>query len=156
MAYGGSPQTVARDAVRLLVGDVSTSTSSEFLEDGAYTYFLSVTPNNYVAASLAASSLSALFTGAAASGTGANGYLRKKVGDLELEKADAQSYAASYKTLAGQMRKMSALGITPYAGGMTVSDKAANEQDTDLVKPAFTRSAFDNPGTVNPGASTST
>ena len=126
------------------------------MDDGSYTYFLSVTPNNYVAASLAASSLSALFTGAAASGTGANGYLRKKVGDLELEKADAQSYAASYKTLSGQMRKMSALGITPYAGGQTASDKDTDRQDSDMIQPAFRRGGYDNPGAVNPGSSTST
>ena len=147
MAYGDAPQTVARDAVRLLVGDVSTSTSSEFLSDGSYDYFLSVTPNNYVAASLAASSLSALFTTAAVSGTGSNGYMRKKVGDLELEKGDAQQYAAHYKTLSVEMRRMSALGISPYAGGQTVSGKRSVEQDTDRVRPAFKVGGYDNPGT---------
>lgn len=156
MAYGGVPQTVARDAVRLLVGDVSTSTSSEFLGDDDYDYFVAVTPNNYVAASLAAASLSSLFTAAAVSGTGANGYISKKVGDLELQKADAQSYATHYKMLLGQLRRQSALSISPYAGGQTASDKDTDRQDSDMVQPMFTRGGYDNPGTVNPGQSTST
>lgn len=156
MAYGNNPANSATDRVRLLVGDISTSTSSEYLTDTDYGWFVSATPNAYVAASLAAASLSALFTAAAASGTGANGYIRKRVGDLELQKADAQSYATHYKMLAGEMRRMSALGISPYAGGQTASGKRTDRQDTDMVQPAFRRGGYDNPGAVDSGQSTST
>jgi len=157
MPYGGNPSTDGSDAVRLLVGDLSTSTSGEYLADGDYDYFIAQTPNQYVAAALAANSLAALFMGAAASGTGSNGYLRKRVGDLELEKADATKTAESYRLLSKQLSKGSAGTITPYAGGISRSDKASVKSDADRVEPAFARGQFDSPRAKAPEAgSTST
>ena len=157
MAFTNNPSTNAKDAVRLLVGDVSTSTSGEYLSDNSYTYFIAQTPNQYVAASLAANSLAALFMGAAASGTGSNGYLRKRVGDLEMEKADATKTAESYRLLSKQLSKGSAGTISPSAGGISRSDKAAAKGNPDRVEPAFARGQFDSPRAKAPEAgSTST
>jgi len=156
-AYGQAPITVDRDAVRLLVGDISTSAASQYLANGDYDYFLAITPNNYVAASMAANSLAALFSNAAASGIGTNGYLSKSVGDLTLTKADASNMAASYKSLAQRLSRQNAAGLAPYAGGLSVSGKRSVEQETDRVRPAFSVHQFDNPGASNPKAgSTST
>lgn len=149
MAYTGIPQTVNRDAVRLLVGDVSTSTSSEYLDDASYEYFISVTSNNFIAAQLAANSLAALFTGAAASASG-SGYVEKKVGDLTLKKADAVQMAASYRQLAQKLSRMSVASITPYAGGISADDKRSVEDDSDRVEPQFRLNQFDNPAAINP------
>lgn len=41
-----------------------------------------------------------------------------------------------------------------YAGGISVSDKQAQESDTDRVKPRFSRSMGAFPGVINPGNTT--
>ena len=141
MAYGGNPSGDNSDAVRLLVGDISTSTAREYLTDTDYDYFVAQTPNLYAAGALAANSLAALFGGSGS---------EKKVGDLSIKRADA----AYYRDLAKQLQRMSALQSAPYAGGISQSDKASVESDTDRVKPAFTRDQFANPGAVSPTGST--
>ncbi len=146
--YTNDPRNRTIDALRLLVGDVSTSTSAEYLSDVDYDYFASVTPTNYMAAQLAANSLAALFTGAAAS-AGANGYVEKTVGDLTLKKADATQLAKSYAALSQKFARMAVAGIAPYAGGITVSGKASVEQDADRVKPRFVGNLFDNPAALD-------
>lgn len=140
MAYGNNPSGDTSDALRLLVGDISTSTAREYLTDTDYDYFASVSPNNFAAAALAANSLAALFGGQGS---------RKKVGDLEITRADA----AYYRDLAKQLNRMSALQSAPFAGGISRSDKAAVESDTDRVGPAFTRSQFANPAAIDPSQS---
>lgn len=153
MAYTNSPATVTRDAVRLLIGDISTSTSGEFLSDTDINWFVSNTSNTYVAAQLAANSLAALFTGAAASASG-SGWVEKAVGDLKLKKADATAMAKSYQALSQKLQRMAVSGMSPYAGGISVSDKASVETDTDRVKPRFTGGSFDNPSALDPMRST--
>lgn len=148
MAYTASPQTVTRDAVRVLVGDVSTSTSATYLDDAEYNYFISATPNTYIAAQLAANSLAALFAGAAASAVG-GGWVERTVGDLKIKKSDASQAAAGYQALAQKFGRMAAAQITPYAGGIAASDKDDVESNTDRVRPAFLRGLFDNPQAIN-------
>lgn len=142
MAYGGLPLTVPRDAARLLVGDVSTSTGSEFLSNVDYDYFIGTTSNTYLAAAMAANSLAALFSGAAASASG-SGWTEKKVGDLVIKRGEAASLADDYRSLADWLRQQAAAGASPYAGGISASDKRAVEQDTDRVRPAFAKRLFD-------------
>lgn len=155
MAYVEA-STLNRNRVRLLVGDISTSTSGEYLHDGAYDFFVAETPNIYVAAQLAANSLAAAFMGAAASASG-SGYVEKRVGDLQLKKADATMLAKSYQELARKFSRMAAGKIVPTAGGISRSDKRDAELDTDRVAPFFTRKQMDNRAGLNPSqASTST
>ncbi len=157
MPYQNDPRYITTDAVRLLVGDISTSTGSEYLTDTDYDYFVSVTSNTFTAAQLAANSLAALFAGAAASGIGANGYIEKKVGDLSLKKADATSMAAGYREISKKFMLMAAAGLSPISGNLSIADKQSNRNDTDIPKPFFDRELFDNPASVNPfSASTST
>ncbi len=137
MAYTNSPSTLSRDAVRLLVGDISTSTASEWLADTDYTFFLANTPNIYIAAQLASNSLAALF------GSGDNSVSRKKVGDLEIESGEKAAVAEHYRALAQKYGRMAAAQIVPSAGGISASEKAAAEADSDRVPPFFKRNAFD-------------
>lgn len=155
MPYSGDPEGVARDEVRLLVGDLSTSTSGEFLTDEAYDWFVNETPNRYIAAQHAANSLAAKFTGAAASASG-DGYIEKTVGDLKIRKADAVSAAAQYKSMAAQFGRQAAANIVPYAGGQSISDKASVVADSDRVAPPFVSGMFDNPNATTFGGSVST
>ena len=156
MAYGGNPSTNAIDRTRLLVGDVSTSTASEFLANNDYTFFNAQASNQYVQAQLAANSLAALFAGQAASASG-SGFIEKKVGDLMIKKADASQAAQWYRSLGQKFGRMAAAGLTPYAGGLSIDEKQDVEDDTDRVRPAFLRNLFDNPLAMDAaGASTST
>ncbi len=155
MPYSGAPETVARDAIRVLVGDLSTSASGEFMGDAEYDYFANTTPNAYIGAQLAANSLAALFTAAAASASG-SGYVEKAVGDLKIKKADAVQAAASFRALASEFGRRAAAGITPFSGGMSISDKATNTSDTDKLRPAFISKLFDNAAAIDFAGSTST
>ena len=128
--------------IRLYVGDISTSTANELLADTDYTHFSSVTGNVWIAAQLAANSLAAKFTGVASD------VKSKKVGDLEIEYSDAYAAAEGYKLLASKFGRMAASQISPYAGGISRSDKAATEADTDRVDPMFARDMFSNPAVM--------
>ncbi len=139
MAYGGAPTFDTNDAVRLLVGDISTSTSAEFLADGDYSYFNATAPNTFIAAQLAANSLAALFAGAASS------VQERKVGDLVIKRSQAGPVAKGYQLLSQKYGRMAAAQISPFAGGLSRGGKTAVEGETDRVRPAFLRGLFDNP-----------
>ena len=74
----------------------------------------------------------------------ASGFTEKKVGDLTLKKADATQLAQSYRQLSRKLQRMAASGLSPYAGGITISGKQSVEQETDRVKPRFSGGQFDN------------
>ena len=60
----------------------------------------------------------------------------KTVGKLTLKYGNlAQKYADLAKVLRFQLLKF----IQPFLGGLTQSDKEGNEEDSDLVQPAFRR-----------------
>ncbi len=141
MAYTNNPTGNPRDAIRLLAGDISTSTGSELLSDVDYDFMLTQGPT-YVAAQLACNSLSAKFQGVAAD------VKRKKVGDLEIEYVDATDAAQGYKQLSQKFGRMAAAQVSPYAGGISRSDKQVDELDTDRVSPYFARGLFDNPAVM--------
>lgn len=134
MPYTNNPFNNPVDRIRLMVGDISTSTSGEFLDDVQYLYLLSVAPNQYSAAALTCTVLAAKNGGNA---------ITKKVGDLSYTKGDASYYNA----LKTQFTIMSALQPSgaPYAGGITISDKQNVEADANRVQPFFHREIFDDP-----------
>lgn len=143
MAYGNNPSGSNKDAVRLLVGDISTSTAAELLADDDYTFFLNQTPTLYDAAALAAQSLANV----AAQG----GIVRKEVGDLVLV-WDYDQYIA----LSRRFTVMSSLQATPFAGGISKDQKLDQQNDADRVKPYVFRGLMDNPAAVAPSGTTST
>lgn len=145
MPYSGDPEGVARDAVRLLCGDVSTSASGEFLDDADYDFFVAQSSNAFIRAQIAANALAAKFTGSAASASG-DGYLEKSVGDLKIKKADALGAAKEYRSMASMYGRHAAAGITPFSGGMSLADKATVGADADRARPAFVSRLFDNSG----------
>lgn len=137
MAYGDHPSTSHSDAIRLLVGDISTAAAGTFLSDNAYTYFYQQGGSVFLGAVLACNALAALNGGRAIS---------KTVGDLSYTKADAKYY----QTLATEYRLQASLGTVPYAGGISRSDKQAVRQNTDRVAPAFGVGEFDDPAAMDP------
>lgn len=152
MAYGGAPNTDNTDAVRLLIWDTAATTAAEILSDIEVDWFLSVSPNVYAAACLAANTLSARVTTLSASTSSVE---EKKVGDLMLRMGvsagNIEGLQRAYGALCARLEKQSAIASAgPFAGGLTVSGKRVLEQDADRVKPWATRNQFDNPGSMNP------
>ena len=132
--YSGDPAASDADAVRFLIGD--TSTTDQQLQDAEIAYLLTTEGSVYRAAAQAARSIGAKYAR----------LVDKSVGDLRLSYSQR---AASYEKLAASLvARATTRTATPYAGGISAADKALDEQDTDLAKPAFTVGQFDFPGTT--------
>jgi hypothetical protein len=140
MSFSYEPGASDKDTVRLLVGD--TDPDKRQLHDEEIAWFLTENSNVYLAAAEAAKAIAALY----------GRDVDKQVGDLKISASQRQK---QYLDLAKQLRSRVGRSISPYAGGISRSDKIAVEQDTDRVRPAFRRNQFDNPGTVDPPGSTS-
>lgn len=141
MPYRGNPLEDPTDAIRLLIGDTSTSTGGEIFADGEIDYFAAQKPNPYLAASAAVKSI----VGTSRGNTLAN-VLSKQVGDLRLQYSQ-ESSSTILTGKASELRREGVRKVTPYAGGISQSDKRASETDTDRVDPAFKVGQHDHPGT---------
>jgi hypothetical protein len=139
MPYRGNPSTDINDAVRLLIGDMSTSTGSEIFSDGEVDYFVSLKPNAYLAASVAVKSLIG-----STRGNNLAGVMSKQVGDLKIDYRTV-SVTDLLQAKAGQLRIEGVRKVKPYAGGISQSDKRTNKDDTDWDKPHFAIGMHDNP-----------
>jgi hypothetical protein len=110
--------------VRLLCGD--TDITDQLLQDEEINYLLSVF-STYEAAAQACDAIAAKFSRQADQTTG------------DISTSYSQR-AKMYSERAIQLRNQSQNHTAaPYAGGISVSDKMINEQDTDVVQPSFTR-----------------
>ncbi|HEX9526634.1 MAG TPA: hypothetical protein VF951_03990 [Streptosporangiaceae bacterium] len=114
--------TTPRDQVRLLLED--TTPATPLYQDEEIAWTLSQWPNVYRAASVLATRLAG----------GRQGIVRKKAGDVEIALD-----AGHYRALATDYARMAALSAKPVAGGLSISEKASVEQDTDRVEPRFTK-----------------
>lgn len=144
MPYGGAPASSPNDALKLAVGDTSTSATLELLSTGECAYLRSTYGSVANAAPYAAEAIAAKYAR----------QVGRAVGDLRI---DAQQRYEHYIDLASALRRGVALrNAVPYAGGISQSDKQGYEDDSDRVVPAFTVGQFDSPGVQVPGvASTS-
>lgn len=133
--FTNNPASSNRDLVRILVSD--TNTSSPLLSDEFIDFTLSAKPNAYLAASLCAETL--INSTAAATAYLASNVTRKKVGDLELSYAGGGSGGSSpaehYRSLAKSLRVQAGSKVTPYSGGISVTDKATQQADSDWDRP---------------------
>jgi hypothetical protein len=141
VAYTGNPSTSAPDAVRLYIGDISTSTASELFSDGEIDFFVSEYANSALAAAAAVKSI--IGTSRAKTVAGA---VSKQVGDLKLNFGDNVNIADILTGKAKQLRVLGVRKVKPYAGGISESDKDATESDTDLDPYHFKIGMFDHPG----------
>lgn len=111
--------------VRRLIYGGSTRTGT--LSTGDIGWFVDNGANIWIAASNAA----------AAEGS-VGGVGRKKVGDLEID----EGAAGGWMDLSKRLRLQGIRSVSVYAGGIGVSDKTANESDSDWDKPAFRSGQF--------------
>ena len=120
------PSSTSIAQVRRLIYGGSTRTGT--LSTGDIGWFVDNAPNVWLAASEAAASE------AAAYGSG-----RKKVGDLEIEEGSA----GGWLDLSRRLRRKGISAVSPYAGGISVADKAAQDTDSDWDRPANRLGMFD-------------
>ena len=131
-----APEVSALDEVRFLVGD--TNTSREIFSDSEIVYALNRKSSPKAAAAFLArqlaGSLPLKFTG-------------YKLADYT--DPDGSKMAQAYLSLAARLEAelIAAAGAAGvYAGGISVSDKAAVASNTDRVTPAFSVGMHDNQG----------
>ena len=123
LLYGGSTRT----------GNLSTADLEWFIDDK---------PNVYLAASAAALSEAQNY---AARGN-------RVVGDLEIDYVGQGGTVQVWQDLSARLRLQGIRTVKPYSGGISVTDKANREAQTDYDRPAFSREQFDYAGSDYDGS----
>lgn len=141
--YGGDPSANARDGIRFLVGD--TDTNDQLLNDAEVAWV-----NNQVTGSDTATT--ALYEVAyRCCLTVASKFSRmadKSVGDLSVSMSQK---AAQYREQAQELKALASregMVPTPYAGGISLSDKEIDDDNSDIVR-YFSVGQFDNVGSAD-------
>lgn len=127
--YSGDPSSTDRDAVRFLVGD--TDNTDQLFTDEEIAYALTQ-GDSYTAAARLARNLASKYAR----------YSDESIGDLSI------SYSQRYKhftEIAKQLELESSRGVTPYAGGISVADKATVTADTDRIQTSIKVGVHDSP-----------
>lgn len=129
--YSGNPGSNAKDAVRFLIGD--TDQDDPLLLDGEITYLLGMYNNAPLNAAIrACEAVQAKFARLA----------NERVGQVSIDfNQKAKAYAVMRDDLT---RRLAVEDSSPYAGGISVADKEQQAQNTDRVKPDFTKQMMDN------------
>ena len=132
MPYSGNPAASPSDAVRFEVGD--TDVANPELQDAEVLYCLAQESSVLRAASRAARTIAARYARQVDAGGGA----------LRAQKSQrAKAFHALAVDLWSRADREDAM---PYAAGISIADKEANEEDDDVVQPDITRHLFDLPG----------
>lgn len=145
------PSASAKDAVRFLIGD--TDSKDPLLLDGEVTYLLNQANQSVLAASIRGCEQIAMKFARLAD---------EAVGQVRISyNQKYQSYLKMKDTLRA---RIAIEDMTPYAGGISVTDKNTQKSNQDRVQPDFTkhvmeapsiapstRPEFDNIGIATPG-----
>jgi hypothetical protein len=129
VTFGNRPAASNLDLVRILINDTTGKLSDESIN-----YFLTSEASVWYAAAMCCDVIA-----------GQSGPVSSmQVGDLSL--TYGQSGQTDYKSLARQLRVRGSRGAVPFAGGLTLSDKDAEETDSQRVPPAFRIGIHDDVG----------
>ncbi len=129
--YSGDPSKSAKDLVRFLIGD--TDSSDPLLTDLEIAYLLG--QYNMVAMNAAIRACETIMTKFAR-------LANETVGSVKI---DFSQKSKAYRDMAAALtQRLSVESMTPYAGGISIADKQTNEQNTDRVKPDFTKHMMEN------------
>ncbi len=128
--YSGNPESSDQDAVRFYLGD--TDADAPQLSDGEISFLLTDQGTVLAAAVAGAIALAAKYSR----------LTDESVGDVS--KSYSQR-AQHFRDLAKNLRtRQSEVGVCPYAGGISIADKEAYEDNTDNVATSFTRDLHNN------------
>lgn len=133
--------TSEKDQVRFLIGDNYLGPPNRMiLDDDEILWLLSTEANVWMAAAAAADRIVFAMHGA----EGANGAVtRKRVGQTDISYANGRT-VDEYKALAKSLRARSG-HQSIFAGGISVSDVAAREADTDRPQNRLKLDQFESP-----------
>lgn len=138
--YDGDPAASTRDAVRFLAGQTSTG-DAELVTDEEIAWALAQDGSTYLAAASVCEALAKRYGGKAQTRT---------IGAMTLSYAER---GKSFLEQAAALRRQGGLrGVQPYAGGISRSDKASVDGDTDRLTTSFSLGMDDRP--LGEGAST--
>jgi hypothetical protein len=115
-------QTSAKDQVRFIIGD--TLATAPQLDDEEINFALTLRGSLYGAASVCCRSMAAKFSRS----------VDQAVGDI---KASYSQLAKAYTRKAVELEALAATGLTPYAGGISVTDMINRQMNADRVPMQF-------------------
>lgn len=140
--YSFKPSTVSRDTVRYLVGQTS-SVDDALVYDEEITYALAQFPSAWGAAALVADALGNRYAALARG---------ERIGELSVQYGDR---AAELHATARLLRSQQALaGVSPYAGGISYSDRTVDLDNGDRIPTNFALKMNDNPRITTQSTST--
>ena len=129
-SYSGDPLASERDAVRFMIGD--TDACDKQLSNNEIDYLLQVEGSVTQAAIVAAENLAAKYAR----------LVDEQVGAVRISYSQR---SRRYSDIANTLKaRRNTAGAAPYVGGISKSDKQIDENDSDLVRPAFTRDLHEN------------
>ncbi len=131
--YSGNPALSQRDALRFMVGD--TDDSNQQLQNEEIDYLLTQYETVNMAAIQACYYLASLYARKIDQSVGKVKYSYGKLQDKYIKLAETIK------------DKQNEFPSAPYCGGISKSDKEANVEDTDRVKPAFSKDLHGSPYT---------
>lgn len=120
----------AKDAVRLLIGDILACDGQ--MQDEEVNYFISTRGTLYGAAAECCRALASKFSRSVDQQTGTTKIMYSQM---------AKAYTA--KAIDFEFKSTIVGGAIPYAGGISVSDKMLNDMNEDRVLPIFTKGMMD-------------
>lgn len=129
MTWTYSASTSTLDQVRFYLGDIAST--SQLVSDEVINQSLKLNASHPLRAAVAVAESQA--------SAQARHPTDLRIGDL------AESYGQSeerWHNIATALRARLARTVTPFAGGIGVSDKQTRADDTTVVQPAFTRTIF--------------
>tara|TARA_A100001515_G_scaffold67655_3_gene53806 strand:- start:1513 stop:1956 length:444 start_codon:yes stop_codon:yes gene_type:complete len=133
-SYSGDPSSSDRDKVRFLVFD--TDTNDQLLSNEELDWLLSQNSNIYMAAATAAEAIAAKF---------AKDISRSVVGISATPGGRADFYLELAERLRAQVSSTNKHAQV-FAGGLSIDNKEALDDDSDAVQPGFKIGQFDYDG----------
>ena len=137
--YSGDPATNARDAIRFLTGD--TDTNDQLINDEEIAW----TNNQVTGSDTATTALYEVsYRVMVAIASKFSRLADQSVGDLKVDMYQKATNAREQAKLLYAQASREGNTPTPYAGGISVSDKEIDEDNSDIVQPYFSRGQFTN------------
>jgi len=137
--YGGDPSASALAAIRFLTGD--TDTNDQLINDEEIAW----TNNQVTGSDTATTALYEVsYRVMVAIASKFSRLADQSVGDLKVDMFQKATNAREQAALLKQQALREGNTPTPYAGGISVSDKEIDEDDSDIVQPYFSRGQWTN------------
>ena len=140
--YAGTPKTVSRDAVRILVGD--TIEHKRSLSDAEVAFFLGRHGITDPTTTYSDQDMIVVRAAAEACDALAGKYSADAAFGVAGLSEAANQKSIEYRQRAIALKKMVAAGAAPYLGGRDTADKDTWNADSSIVQPKFKVGQFDN------------